>query len=83
MNIISKWIKFIEAPPRPSVKKTKIWNVANKDEESHLGQIKWYGRWRKYAFFPAYDTIFEEECLRDISFFCEQVTREHRQKAKK
>ena len=45
-----------------------------------LGEIKWFGRWRKYAFFPDYMCVFEEECLRDISVFLEQATREHRQK---
>jgi len=78
MNMISKWLTITEIGKSDSGK-TLIWNVANGDEE-FLGYVKWFGKWRKYAFFPAEDTIFEEECLRDLSFFCEQSTREHRQK---
>jgi hypothetical protein len=34
-----------------------------------LGIIKWYPRWRQYAFFPEAGTIFNTECINDIVFY--------------
>jgi len=47
--------------------KTGIWNVLSKTGGTVLGQIKWFGRWRQYAFYPSSDTIFNPSCLEDIS----------------
>jgi len=69
-------IRFIPAPPKP---KTLVWYVVNRYEDSHLGRIKWFGRWRKYSFFPKPECVFEEVCLREIADFCERKTREHRE----
>jgi len=68
-------IKFVPAPPKP---KTKVWWVVNKYENNCIGNIGWFGRWRKYSFFPKSDTVFEEVCLREIANFCEKETQEHR-----
>jgi len=50
-----------------------IWDVRDKREGAKIGEVKWFGRWRKYAFFP-FDAIFEEVCLRDIADFIERET---------
>jgi hypothetical protein len=44
-----------------------------------LGEVRWFGRWRCYAFYPEPDTLYERQCLRDIADFCEARTREHRE----
>lgn len=54
--------------------KTKIWEVMTVDGQTVLGSVKWFGRWRKYSFAPASDTVFEEQCLRDIADFCQEQT---------
>ena len=46
----------------------EVWSVHG----AILGTIKWFGRWRQYAFFPADGTIFNPECLRDI---CGEIER--------
>jgi hypothetical protein len=46
--------------------KTDIWNVINKRSGHILGQIKWYGGWRQYCFFPAPNCTFNKGCLEDI-----------------
>ena len=71
-----KHLVFVSAPPKP---KTKVWWVASRYEDGRLGWIGWFGRWRKYSFFPASDTVFEEDCLRDIADFCVRKTKEHRE----
>ena len=82
-NHMSNTDSFIEVSSgEPSVTgKTRIMSVFAKDDpipKCPLGVIKWFGRWRCYAFFPSPGTVFERRCLRDIATFCERVTQEHR-----
>jgi hypothetical protein len=64
-------------------KKTKLWEVMTKDDVKDpggghfLGEVKWFGRWRGYAFFPMPDTIYEHKCLREIADFVQDQTRKH------
>lgn len=74
----SEWISFALVGATPSGK-TKIWNVVLKDQSLIGGQIRWWGAWRKYAFFPKENTLYEEDCLRTIALFCEERTHEHRE----
>ena len=66
-----KWIYADYLCPSKSGK-TKIYQVMA-DTGTHLGDIKWYAPWRKYAFFPEPDTIYEQDCLRDIAGFLEKL----------
>ncbi len=60
--------------------KTKVWSVQEGVTENRgsLGYIKWFGRWRKYAFQPNPNTTFEEVCLREIAEFGAKATHFHR-----
>lgn len=65
--------------------KTRRWKVITNDPDGVLlGTIGWFGRWRKYVFFPTmgYPTVYEETCLEEIIEFIRGKTAEHRQKAK-
>lgn len=77
--IVRTHITFVEAPPNP---KTRVWRVHPRNAVGHdtsdIGSVQWYGRWRKYAFFPNFLTVFEEVCLREIASFCEEATRAHK-----
>lgn len=87
---MSKWIEFSE-PMKSDSGKTNIWSIFSSgykddpDEEKDfwLGEIKWRGGWRKYSFFPAQDTTYEADCLRDIADFCETETKKLRATWKK
>lgn len=48
--------------------KTKIWSV---DTQTGLvlGEIRWYGPWRRYCFFPSDGTLFDASCLIEITAF--------------
>lgn len=59
-------------------KKTDVFEVYTKPEKTPLGLIKWKASWRKYAFFPYPDTCFEQTCMRDISDFIENTTKEYK-----
>ena len=67
----SKYIEFVHVEDKP---KTKVWEVRRKSDEWDkngiaLGQIKYFGRWRQYAFFPHEGTIWNYECMMDIILF--------------
>jgi len=66
-----KWIEFEHYPSKVG-QKTSVWIVRAKEGDVELGAIKWYGPWRTYAFFPANDTVYEDDCLCDIAHFIKE-----------
>jgi len=46
--------------------KTEIWNIISRSSESILGQIRWYGAWRQYCFWPSPHCVFNIGCMNDI-----------------
>lgn len=76
-----KWIK-IETVGYTASGRTCIWSVKTIDETETLGEIRWFGRWRRYAFYPRFGTVFEKQCLRDLADFCEVQTARHTPKTK-
>jgi hypothetical protein len=71
----AKWVHF-DLQNRHDLK-TKVWIAwSGKEgfEGTELGQVKFYPQWRKYSFFPALQTLFEQDCLRDIADFCAAET---------
>jgi hypothetical protein len=74
---MANWIQFRGGGPSKSGK-TKMWNVETIGGETILGTIAWFGRWRRYGFYPTSGTVFEQDCLRDIASFCEGETKAHR-----
>lgn len=54
--------------------KTGIYLVVAKTGGKNLGEVRWFGRWRCYGFYPYEGTVFERHCLRDIADFCERQT---------
>ena len=71
------YIRF-EMNPQDARKKTLTWTVYTLDEWLQLGQVKWYAPWRKYCFFPASVTVWEEKCLNEISDFIFTHTEAHK-----
>lgn len=61
-------------------RKTNIYWV--KSQVDLLGEIRWYAPWRRYCFSPdlKHRTIFDANCLREIADFCENLTKEHKNK---
>lgn len=75
------FIKFIEVTPN---KKTKVWEIRTNTIPSYIiGHIQWYPQWRKYAFFPHADIVWEEVCLGEISNFIFEKTKEHKDRKDK
>jgi len=55
--------------------------VRKEESGERIGSVYWYNPWRKYCFFPAPGTVYEQDCLRDIADFVETETKRHRQEA--
>ena len=72
MNIEVK-SKYLEFDYVGSTGKTDIWNVLSKTSGYILGQIKWYGAWRQYCFWPSPQTIFNPQCMLDINQAIKQL----------
>jgi len=74
----SKWITF---SLYEDTGKTKKFEVLTKDFDSiKLGEVRWFGRWRQYAFFPNANTVFEKQCMQDITDFLMNLMQERKNK---
>lgn len=70
--------KYIQFQVIFNTGKTFIWQVARRDKgPTILGHVRWFPRWRRYCFYPHTDTVYEQDCLRDIATLCEDQTRKH------
>lgn len=70
---------------RTKGKKTNLYGVWPKDDlrnERPLGSIQWHGPWRRYAFSPLPNTIYEQTCMEEIAQFMREETREQLAAAK-
>jgi len=72
---MSKYLEFKQIPHKG---KTKRFSVISKQHGFPLGEIKWYGSWRQYSFYPNGDTIWNTDCLKDIQDFIQQLMDERK-----
>lgn len=54
-------------------KKTSKWHCQNKRSGVVLGEIRWYGAWRQYCYFPTVQAVYSKGCLADIIDFIKQL----------
>jgi len=73
----TKWLSIVVLD---RTDKTTRYEVRNSENNVLLGIIKWFGAWRKYAFFPYPDTVFETQCLSDITQFLKDLMEERKKK---
>lgn len=65
-----KYIYFIKFADKP---KTFVWFCYSKSSNDLLGEVKWYGPWRQYCFFPEPNTVFNVTCFDHINNFIGQL----------
>jgi hypothetical protein len=58
--------------------RTETWEVWSLHDAIHLGQVRWYSRWRRYCFFPSSGTVYDPDYLRSIARFLEEETASQR-----
>jgi hypothetical protein len=76
---VSEYVAFTLDTTASSDRKTELWHVRATRDHALLGTIKWFGRWRQYAFFPEPGTIYNPDCLKLIGSHCQSLTRRHRE----
>lgn len=69
---------YVERTGQSESGKTQIWKVRSKSRHGLvLGEIKWKSSWRKYAFYPESETLYDPGCLRYIAQALADRTHEH------
>lgn len=63
----------IETPGR----KTSIYKIINTATNTELAEVMWCSNFRKYAFYPREDTVFDKKCLLDIITFLDLIHKEY------
>lgn len=72
-------MRHIYADVRPGTSRlTMRWELRSQAGAHLLGEVRWHAPWRRYCFYPAGGTLFEQDCLRDIAEFIEVKTQLHR-----
>lgn len=56
---------------------TRRWQVFDR-RGGVLGEVKFFGRWRQFCFFPSTNAVFNEGCLADLTKFLNERTAEWR-----
>lgn len=79
---MSEYLGFTLDTEASENRKTEVWCVRATRDYALLGTIKWFGRWRQYAFFPEPGTIFNPDCLAEIATQTTLLTVRHREKRK-
>lgn len=79
--------KYVEMREKPAKGKTRIFQVFSKDGElpnfntgeiklgHFLGEIKWFGPWRRYCLFPTVNTVWDSKCLPEVNKFIDDLMR--------
>ena len=60
----TEYLSFVDTPPTGSTRRIL---VEAKKTGAHLGDLRWYGRWRQYVFEPQPNTLFNVECLASLA----------------
>ena len=59
---------FVITEKKLEGRKTPILNIIGLYGDD-LGEIKWYGAWRKFCFYPNSNTIWDNKCLEELLNF--------------
>lgn len=79
VNWQGKWV-YSKYVGQSKSGKTEIWVMVAVADDTPLGQVYWYASWRQYAFYPAEHTLWNADCLDEVSGFVRSLTVEHRAK---
>jgi hypothetical protein len=72
----SEYLKFRDVQKLD--RKTKFIEVVSKQHGFILGEIRWYGAWRQYVFYPSSDSLYNWKCLSEISEYLTKMMNERK-----
>ena len=65
MGDLTQYLAFVREEPQG--RKTPIVRVQSRSSGCLLGEIRWYGAWRQFCFYPAFGVLFNVGCMNDIT----------------
>lgn len=78
--VVNKYFSITEE--KRENRKTPIYHIISKNSNSEIGIIKWYGAWRKFCFFPNGETIWDTNCLIEVTNFIDDLNEAYRERNK-
>jgi hypothetical protein len=54
-------------------RKTPIYEIYSKLSNTLIGEIKWYGAWRQFCFFPVENTVWDTKCLTSLTNYIQAI----------
>ena len=72
--IMEHFSKHLRIEPVQSVlRKKPAWAVRSAHDNLSIGFIEWFNPWKIYAFHPGHNTVYDADCLREISNFLRRI----------
>jgi hypothetical protein len=68
----SKHLNIVQIAPETE-RKTKVFRVISSFDNTCLGTISWYPRWRQYVFNPNENCVWSHDCLSDLSEYIKDL----------
>lgn len=75
IKVISRYMYVEKYEEKP---KTSVYHVYSVSDDVFLGEVKWWGPWRQYCFFPEEATIYSVGCMEDIVKFVKVLMEERK-----
>ena len=72
-----EYIAVTRAPKDPK-RKTAVFEIRNRRSGDKLGDVRWYGPWRQFCFFPLTGTVWSKGCLYNIQDLIVQAMEDRR-----
>ena len=80
MKTMYKGTYFSVTETQIGKQKTKLYTIINNQNFQIIGKIKWYVGWRKYCFFPEFNTVWDYNCLNELSYILNSINIEYKAK---
>ena len=75
---MNRYLRFEMVEKKP---KTEVYVVSSLKEFDNevLAKISWYGKWRRYVFYPSEGTLFDSACLGEVKEFIDNLMKKRKQ----
>jgi len=75
-SIAGEFMQFVALPQGPM--RTPAYSIVSRREQRELGQVRFYPRWRAFAFFPHPLAVYSSGCLLCINRLIAEEKARHR-----
>jgi hypothetical protein len=75
---MNRYLRFEMVEKKPTTEVYVVSSLKKFDTEV-LAKISWYGKWRRYVFYPSEGTLFDAACLGEVKEFIDNLMKERKQ----